>query len=204
MNSHRLVKLALITGALLMISGCSGSNPDSTSNPAKTGDSVSTQSVAMGEVSSSTKEKVALTTYENKDYGLSLQIPKGWSVEENGEFGIATFKNPIQDLVSGVPFSANMVVFAEDSKGAELSRYVDFERGNLVEDEPSYKVTNDVPLNGGKAHLFEGTLKYQNLDLQQKVFVSSKNDKFFIILATAPAELWNKYNGIFETTFSSF
>lgn len=151
-----------------------------------------------------TAQAEEFTDYANKAHGFSLSLPKSWTVTEGWSNEVMMAKTPASIAVSGGKFSPNIVVHAESSQGAALKDYVDFERKQLGQDDPTYKILAEGLARNGTAYRFQSRLAYDKLDLKQIVFVTGKGDRFYVIIATAPAELWPTFEAKLGRIVESF
>jgi hypothetical protein len=152
-----------------------------------------------------TLSAVSLTEkpFTSKKLGISIQQPKGWTIDESGKYGAELFFfNNAVDKVSGKSFTANINLTTEGTQGYSLKSYVDASKKYIKKSFPGYKSLPDrnVTVNGKPGVIIGGTFTQQGYKIRNEQLITISGDKAYIVTATALASTWTKYSALFDAS----
>lgn len=146
--------------------------------------------------------------YENLQYNFKINYPKGWKINEKGEFGsIVVFFNPNIDQKNNDFFSSNINIVIDDLKESNLEDYVISAKKGLQEFLNNWRLIEEkeVTLNNETiGYIIGGTFTQGNYYLRNLQLFVEKDGLVFILTGTTLESKWDKYKDIIETSLRSF
>jgi len=145
--------------------------------------------------------------YSNVQYGFKINAPKGWRVDESGQFGtLVIFFNTKTDLEGASPFAANINVISVSAQGLNLNDYADATKEAESEQLQNYKSTEDktVSVNGTQARIIGGTFVQGSFHLRNLQLIAVKDEQAYIVTGTALESTWNQYQDLIELSLLTF
>lgn len=150
--------------------------------------------VACGE---SRQSRINDRTYMNFKQNISLDFPKGWTVDESGMMGsIVIFR----EQRAGKGFVSNINVFSEVSE-LSLDEYANITKQNMGRFFSGFEFysQSSQKINGLDARVVEYSFKQGNAGyIKQRSYYVKREGKIFVITCSAGKEEFEKYLSVFE------
>ena len=153
-----------------------------------------------------TERIITFSTYENIDYGIKIEYPKNWTVDEVTEPPVVVqFLSPREGI--GDTFQENVTIAYEElPQPMTLQEYTEssinllrglFTEFNLIEQ-------SDTTLAGNPAQEILYTGKMEGTDLKCMQVITLKDDKVYILTYTAFPTTYPRYLQAVQTMTESF
>ncbi len=154
-----------------------------------------------------TPDTLEKQAYSNIQHGFKINPPKGWRVDESGQFGtLVIFFNTSTDQEGANPFGANINIISESTQGLNLNDYVAATKEALPKLLQNYKSTEDksVSINGMQAKMIGGTFIQGVFHLRNFQLIAVKNGKAYIVTGTVLNSTWDTYKDLIESSLLTF
>lgn len=149
--------------------------------------------------------------YINYLHGFKINAPLDWQIDESGQTGaVVFFSNKQYDGVGQALKQASIDVAIGETYGADLDKYVSAIKEVTPKAFPGTKVINEkaVTINGLDGKMIFMTYPDPSptiqIELKAAQFITVKNNKGYILSAVAIGSVWDKYEDLFMTSFSTF
>ena len=152
-------------------------------------------------------DRPQLTEYRNENYGISLEYPEDWTIEEledpiTGE--IAVIVSPLENASDSFQEKIYLSVDNYAADREEYSRYLlDRIRDNDNVMNVTYK-KDSTPLGDRATQSIIYQRKQDNIDLQQKETFTFQNDKVYSITYVAEKNKYQKFIDTVDRVIKSF
>lgn len=155
-------------------------------------------------------QSTKLTTgkaYKHPIDKFSIKIPKGWGIDESGadDTRVIFYGINKKGEESGVRVD---VVISDVDEGFKIERDFEEVKKGLAEEIPEYRFISDKPFKLSakelKAHLFEGTIPVEGINMHIAQLMVSKGKKLYIVSGGVQSSDWKKYSKTFNKIFGSF
>ena len=148
--------------------------------------------------------------YENSTYGIKIQYPSSWDVEQNGtkqdtETNIVTFSPPASNSNASLDVATDDI---SDEKGISLAQYATNSLSDLRQSLQNFKLvesttTSDV-LSGLPAYKLVYTFVEGNTAFKDMETGTIKGDKAYILTYDAGVNEYDKYLPLIQQSVNSF
>ncbi|MBI4170245.1 MAG: DcrB-related protein [Candidatus Aenigmarchaeota archaeon] len=144
--------------------------------------------------------------YSNPTYGIQMQYPASWTVNENAEGIVVAFVSPLEDKNDIFRDSVNVVMNDLSEQKLTMEDYTEFALQQLARTFPDALITeaNDITLDGNPARKIVYTFQGQYGKLQVMQAWTIKDDLAYVITYTAQEEKFSAYRGTAEKMAASF
>lgn len=145
--------------------------------------------------------------YSNVQHSFKINAPKGWRVDESGQFGtIVFFLNTETDREGENNFSANINATSESTQGYDLDGYVGATKDLLPKLLQNYKSTDNrrVTANGMPAQIIGGTFAQGAFHLRNLQLIVVKNEQAYVVTGTVLESTWDQYKDLIESSLLTF
>jgi hypothetical protein len=163
-----------------------------------------TQSKEQTSGSRQSQQSVDFFTYENQQYGISVDYPKNWTVQEGAYGAIAAFISPSENTAD---FRENVLLMEENiSDSATLEKYDDVAIGQLSDVITEFKLleSSDTTFAGLPAIKTIFTGVQGKFGLKWMEILTIKNRKGYAFVYTAEASGYDRFLQTADTMANSF
>ncbi|MFZ5438081.1 MAG: DUF4190 domain-containing protein [Patescibacteria group bacterium] len=146
--------------------------------------------------------------YYNTKHGLKLNVPKGWRIDESGQFNlIVAFINTETDWENypskeeAFPFNTNITVGSESAQGYDLDGYINVaqESFKLLTDYKSIE-NKKVTVNGMQSQILGGTFTQGGVTFRILQLAVEKNGQIYVVTGTTLESTWSQYKDLIESS----
>jgi len=156
---------------------------------------------------SPTPDTLEKQAYSNTQYGFKISAPKGWRVDDSGQFGtLVFFLNTQTDQEGENPFSANISIISESAQGYDLDSYVSVTKDLLLKLLQNYKSTDNrkVTVSGTQAQIIGGTVVQGVFHSRNLQLIVIKDGQAYVVTGTVLESTWNQYKDLIESSLLTF
>jgi len=162
----------------------------------------------ISETTSTVFDSSELQLYEDIGKEFSILAPKGWEIRYKEAFGtLVSFINPQVDKEGAVSFRARILVsFKYVTGDTDLEELVKKQKEAFLISSENPKIIDEknTTVSGMPAKIVESTFTKKGGEWRTIVLYVLKNEKAYIVTASASNSTWSKYKDLFESSLQSF
>lgn len=149
-------------------------------------------------------ESLETTPYTNKELGFSINFPKGWVVDYNGE-DVYAAKDLVGDVDSSISIEKipqTRVLSAE--RELELMNNVAYNILNNNEINLKYVNYNRYNINSLNSYLVSGSMMDGDREVNVNFYYIVNGSDIFLVTQTAEVSIWSRIANIFVNSVNTF
>lgn len=144
--------------------------------------------------------------YYSATYGLGIDPPKDWVMEETGEQSETIIFKKLEDDRNSKNSFVTKIDVSIGFTPINLDSYSIVMKNKLQKTLTNFKLIEDenIDVNGNPARLVGGTFKSGPVDARNLEIIIVYKGKSYIVAGTARQSDWNKYENIIKSSILTF